>query len=637
MTADGDTSAPVRVLRVGGYIRKSRVTMRDARVRERAKAQGISMPLASLAIQTEDIELQVSLERDGRKRRIVGFFQDIISGAREDRTGRNELYQLTDAGELDEVWVWAFDRWSREDAMAAMASVNELWKQNVKILSAEEPWIDPYGRKEDYEERVWEAFRRANAERERLRLRSGRGLTRVKQQGMVLGHAPFGFRFVDPKDRWSGLEVDPETVQALRTVFQLRYDGKSLKAISAATGLADSTLSFILHGSTTASRDRSDQQVARLRDAVGADLFDAVQSIRRTPFPATPSRAWVLRGLCECPFCERTMFGHRYTRPRKDGTTSRPRHVYHCSERRKPHTWTSVDERIVLAHILAVLDAFVAPLDYIDRVVDALRPKERVRVLFDRRKRIGEIEAMRSRAETLYLSGKRDLTWFEDADAECDREIAALPPEIVLDEDRVRERAVAMRSLPEALRLALARPDHADGINAANALLRAAVERIRFAPADKRVIIQWQPDLAAMLAAGGAIDTRPAEPDDPGWVTASQAAQRVGWDRRRLRRALERGEVPGATQSGLGVMRRWHIPETWVEERAATRPASTGEATTAAGYLSAADALRALGWDRPRLRQLLDLGLVPGAYATGEGTQRRWFIPLDWVDARVAR
>ena len=86
------------VLRVAGYIRKSRVTMRDVRVRERAKARGISMPLASLAIQTEDIEFQVASERDGRKRRIVGFFQDIVSGRREDRTGRNELYQLAEAG-----------------------------------------------------------------------------------------------------------------------------------------------------------------------------------------------------------------------------------------------------------------------------------------------------------------------------------------------------------------------------------------------------------------------------------------------------------------------------------------------------------------------------------------------------------
>jgi hypothetical protein len=283
-----------------------------------------------------------------------------------------------------------------------------------------------------------------------------------------------------------------------------------------------------------------------------------------------------------------------------------------------------------------VLDAFVAPSDYVGRVVDALRPKERVRVLFDRRKRISEIEAKRGRAESLYLSGRRDLSWFEEADAECDREIAALPPEVILDEDRVRERAVAMRSLPEALRLSLARPDHTDAINAANALLRAAIERIRFAPTDKRVIIEWQPDLAAMLAAGGAIDARPSEPDDPGWVTASDAARRIGWDRRRLRRALERGEVPGASESGSGLMRRWQIPVAWVDERAATLSAATGNATPV-GFMSAADALRALGWDRPRLRQLLDLGLVPGAWATGEGTQRRWFIPQGWVDARAAR
>lgn len=638
------SGAELGVLRVVGYRRKSRVTLRDRRVRERAEAKGISVGLASLEIQGDDIKAEIAASRDGRQRRLIGFCNDVISGRRSDRSGRNTIYQLAEAKAIDEVWVWAFDRWSREDEMEAMATLNSLWRCGVRVLSVQEPWIDAYGDKSRYNRAVYDAFERASFELKRLIDRSGSGLARARTTGTLLGSVPFGFKLAIDRDRTSGLVTDPDELPTLRLMFELRRDGKSLNHIGAITGRATSSINFILHGSRS-GRLRTQPQVDRLREAVGPELFDAVQTVARAPsFHAEEKWPFMLKGLVKCPHCGRTLTGHRSARPRKDGSPGTPSRLLVCKDPRgrfdadgDRHPWRSVKESAVLEHVQCVLDAFVATPELESRVLELLAPRRQTDTRIDDARRRRDIEVERGRVEALYRRGLRTLEWFEREDGELDDKLAELDAHARATAPVEIERRIEQL---KGLGRALADVDRTDlvEVGIANTLLRAMIKKIRLVPESKEPLIEWEPEFKDLLAAMGADRARPARTTVE-WVTAVEASRVLGIPRWRVRELIRSGAIP-ASSTGSGRTQRHRIPRDWLEhaDAKALLPAPPADRPKLEQrplpWVTALEASQVLGIQRWRVRELIKSGGIP-ASSSGNGRSRRHRIPRDWLEDQV--
>lgn len=148
-----------------------------------------------------------------------------------ERPGLERVKELAAAGEIDEVWAWAWDRFG-ESPWPEVLSL-ELAEHGVKLRS-----LDDGGEGEDAA--LLRALRGQLARREQPeRVEKSRMGKRAKaRKGHVLGagRGPrYGFRAVrSEKGRVVGYEVNEETMAVVRTVFAMLDAGESIHAVQVA-------------------------------------------------------------------------------------------------------------------------------------------------------------------------------------------------------------------------------------------------------------------------------------------------------------------------------------------------------------------------------------------------------------------
>ena len=174
-------------------------------------------------------ELRERMELEGR--RVVAEVAD--PGEKRwmhQRPGLERIKDLAAAGEIDEVWSWAWDRYGQSPVPEVLSI--ELAEHGVVLRS-----LDDGG------EGLGGEILRAvggvlSREDQRNRVRKAEMGKRSKvRKGQVLGSAPkprYGFRYVrNDKGRVVGYEVRSEEMAIVRRVFEMLDDGQSIYAVQA--------------------------------------------------------------------------------------------------------------------------------------------------------------------------------------------------------------------------------------------------------------------------------------------------------------------------------------------------------------------------------------------------------------------
>lgn len=152
----------------------------------------------------------------------------------DDRPGLNRIRDLAEAGEIDEVWAWAWDRYGELPVPEVLAV--ELRYSGVELRS-----LDDNGGGEDGElvQVIKSALSRREG-RDRVR-RANRGRRKKSERGELYGgfRARYGFRFVKGKNQSGttvnvGYEPDPDTMPHIVRVFKQVASGVGLKGVRAA-------------------------------------------------------------------------------------------------------------------------------------------------------------------------------------------------------------------------------------------------------------------------------------------------------------------------------------------------------------------------------------------------------------------
>lgn len=159
------------------------------------------------------------------------WFQDVESGAKEERPGLAALREAVRAGKVDRVLVYRLDRLARE-ALLAEQLYREL-SGKARVVSVSETLAE--GFTGDLMRRILAAF--ADYERAVIATRTKTGRREsVKKNGTyaggqgVLGYRPVG-RKGSPGQ--GALAVVEQEAEAVREIFRLREMGLSLKQIAA--------------------------------------------------------------------------------------------------------------------------------------------------------------------------------------------------------------------------------------------------------------------------------------------------------------------------------------------------------------------------------------------------------------------
>lgn len=154
---------------------------------------------------------------------IAGDYVDVISGAKAQRVGLNQIL-LDDNVRNTKLIIAKNDRLSRE-VMNYYSFKSALLKKNVELISI----------KEDFGElgamaKILEAFTVAMADMERdlitQRTTGGRNV-KASKGGYSGGQAPFGYDVVQ-----GNLIVNEEKSKVVKYIFRLRKNGESLNAIA---------------------------------------------------------------------------------------------------------------------------------------------------------------------------------------------------------------------------------------------------------------------------------------------------------------------------------------------------------------------------------------------------------------------
>ena len=120
---------------------------------------------------------------------LIEVYKEKISGKDRNRPEFRKMLVDAKAGKFDELWFWAYDRFSREGVLSTLTDLNKLEKCRVSIRSYSEPIVntcDP-----DFKEFMI-AFLAIMAKRERTDIvdRTNSGLRRAKENGRTLGRKP---------------------------------------------------------------------------------------------------------------------------------------------------------------------------------------------------------------------------------------------------------------------------------------------------------------------------------------------------------------------------------------------------------------------------------------------------------------
>jgi DNA invertase Pin-like site-specific DNA recombinase len=160
------------------------------------------------------------------------WFEDTISGAKEDRPQLASLRTAVAAGEVNRVLVYRIDRLAR-DVVIGETIARELEAAGARVISVMEAFDDsPAGQ---LMRTMLLGF--AQYERSTIAARTGGGRRRrVADRGTWSGGtAPYGYTAVGSRQKpgRGALAIDATAAEAVREVFQLRADGLTLAAVAA--------------------------------------------------------------------------------------------------------------------------------------------------------------------------------------------------------------------------------------------------------------------------------------------------------------------------------------------------------------------------------------------------------------------
>lgn len=247
------------------------------------------------------------------------FFWEIESGGEERREKRGELDRLLGAARAgDLVTTILVDRWTR-DVVNGVADVRTLLGRGVGWQAIDEG-ID--ATTDEGKDQLGHRAAGAEAERRRIRRRTGGARNRLRDQGLwVEGPAPFGYRRGERRaGRQCHLEVEPVEAALVREAFERCAGGSSILDVSNWLNVERGTdrdrkvVHALLRNRIYLGETRSSTRTwigAQWEPLITRDLFERVQEALRQrrkgggPKAGNASRtaAWLLRGLGSCPTC----------------------------------------------------------------------------------------------------------------------------------------------------------------------------------------------------------------------------------------------------------------------------------------------------------------------------------------------
>jgi DNA invertase Pin-like site-specific DNA recombinase len=148
---------------------------------------------ARVSTDRQDLEVQLQELRDFAARRgwtIVGAYEDVISGAHEQRPGLDRLVADAHRRTFDLVLLWKLDRLGRS-LLHMVQVMDDLLRRGIDVVSATEPHLDsttPQGR---LLRNIFASV--AEYERELIRERVRAGIRRAKAKGVRLGRPSCAF------------------------------------------------------------------------------------------------------------------------------------------------------------------------------------------------------------------------------------------------------------------------------------------------------------------------------------------------------------------------------------------------------------------------------------------------------------
>lgn len=157
---------------------------------------------------------------------LVTIIEDSISGGTEpkNRPGFRQILGMAVAKKFDILLVWKFDRLARH-LVYAVVTVNELQELGIVIKSVTEP-IDTSTAMGQTMFSILAGMAAQERENIKERTRGGR-IKKAEHGGYACGGIPLGYRKTD-----DGLAVDENEAEAIKRIFQLRQEGKTLRAIA---------------------------------------------------------------------------------------------------------------------------------------------------------------------------------------------------------------------------------------------------------------------------------------------------------------------------------------------------------------------------------------------------------------------
>lgn len=248
------------------------------------------------------------------------IYTDVMSGARHDRPDYNQLLEDARAGQLDRIVAYDVTRFGR-DAEAAILDLLVLKRDTGVTIEFMR------GRHRTFADVVGD-FEQGQAERERITTRVQDAMVKVRQQGRILGQAPWGYRKAG-----GALHVDEEQAAYVRELFRRYADGEGSPSIVrdfTARGIrtprgalwsAPNLLRVLRNRTYTGfsdwrGRDEDGEAVCGVLECpaiISLDEFEDVQAIlerRRGQFsPRSVGSGYLLGGIVFCGGCGGRMTG----------------------------------------------------------------------------------------------------------------------------------------------------------------------------------------------------------------------------------------------------------------------------------------------------------------------------------------
>ena len=237
----------------------------DKILRSEGGADGVIVAVGYIRTATDGVEAEAVVQAtkarmqeyaDGRGIKMFDWQVDVgYSGRDSERPGLQALLASAEVPNrgFNTVLVFALNRLSRSVA-GFVAIETALSKSGIRLVSVTEPYHTASTEKfmSDFLEAVDHFYKENVAQKTRL------GLRQAAEEGYwVVARAPYGYRKVEVNDggrRRSKLEIDPETAEVVRAMYDRAVQGASLQAI--VTELNDNGVSSPSGGTWTASKVR---------------------------------------------------------------------------------------------------------------------------------------------------------------------------------------------------------------------------------------------------------------------------------------------------------------------------------------------------------------------------------------------